>query len=296
MVGAGGAAAFAEHLARCGVGEVVLIDPDVVEEVNIPTQQAYLSDVGRPKVEAIAGRLADTSPRVEVTTVKARVEDLDRTSIRRLLHRPFHDDEACFPRMTLLCAFTDDFWAQAAVARIALEEGVPLLAAQVYEGGRAAEIVFTAPGQTPACHRCILRSRYAAYLNGFVNTVGTAASPLYATERLNATKALIAVAMLHALHPDADPSHPKADFYSTLFDRIKTQNLVRIRLDPDLPSAFGGEAFAAAFGKRRRNRSVVCDETIWWPTSPRPGCPDCGGTGDLTSLVGEVIPPIHPPD
>ena len=295
IAGAGGAAAFAEHAARCGVGEIVLIDPDVVEEVNIPTQQAYLSDVGRPKVEAIADRLVDISPTVDVTTVQARFEDLDRTSMRSLLHRPFRHDEAYFPRMTLLCAFTDNFWAQADISRVSLEEGVPLLAAQVYERGRAAEIVFVAPGQTPACHRCILRPRYDAYLDDdFVNTVGTAASPLYATERLNSTKALIAVAMLHALHPDTDPSHQSADYYSTLFDRIKTQNLARIRLDPDLPSRLGGAAFEEAFGKRRRNQSIVCDETIWRPSSPKPGCLDCGGTGDLTGLVGEVIPPIQP--
>ena len=295
IVGVGGAATFAEHLVRCGVGEIVLIDPDRVEAVNVPTQQVYLSDVGRTKVEAIADRLVDISPTVAVMTVPARLQELDRTTLRWLLHRPLRHDEPYFPRATLLCGFTDSFWAQAETARIALEEGVPFLAAQVYERGRAAEIVFVAPGRTEACHRCILGARYEAHLHGFVNDVGTAASPLYATERLNATKALVAVAMLHALHPDADPSHPAVDFYSSLFDRIKTQNLLRIRLAPELPASLGGEAFEKAFGKRSRHPSVVCDETIWWPMSAKPGCPDCGGTGDLTGLVGDVIPRIQPP-
>lgn len=295
VVGAGGAAAFVENLARCGVGEIVLIDPDRVEAVNIPTQQVYRSDVGRTKVEAIADRLVNISPTLDVTIVPARLEQLDRTTLRWLLHRPLRHDEPYFPALTLLCGFTDSFWAQAEAARIALEEGVPFLAAQVYERGRAAEIAFVAPGQTPACHRCILSSRYKAYLGGFVNTVGTAASPLFATERLNATKSLIAATMLHALHPDADPSHPAADFYSSLFDRIKSQNFVRIRLDPELPASLGGEAFEKAFGKHFRHHSVVCDETIWWPTSAKPDCPDCGGTGDLTGLVGDVIPRIQPP-
>lgn len=295
VAGLGGAATFAEHLARCGIGEVVLIDPDRVDDVNIPTQQVYLSDVGRPKVEAVADRLVDISPTVSVVTVRARLQQLDRTSLRWLLHRPLRHDEPYFPTVTLLCGFTDSFWAQAEAARIALEEGVPFLAAQVYERGCAAEIVFVAPGRTEACHRCILRARYEAHLDGFVNDVGTTASPLYATERLNATKALVAVAMLHALHPDADPSHPAVDFYSSLFDRIKAQNFVRIRLAPELPASLGGEAFEKAFGKRFRHPSVVCDETIWWPMSAKPGCPDCGGTGDLTGLVGDVIPRIQPP-
>ena len=295
IVGVGGAATFAEHLVRCGVGEIVLIDPDRVEAVNVPTQQVYLSDVGRTKVEAIADRLVNISPTVAVMTVAARLQQLDRTTLRWLLHRPLRLDEPYFPRTTLLCGFTDSFWAQTDAAQIALEEGVPFLAAQVYERGRAAEIVFVAPGRTEACHRCILGARYAAHLDGFVNDVGTAASPLYATERLNATKALVAVAMLHSLHPDADPSHPAVDFCSSLFDRIKTQNLVRIRLAPELPASLGGEAFEKAFGKSSCHPSVVCDETIWWPMRAKPGCPDCGGTGDLTGLVGDVIPRIQPP-
>ena len=298
IVGAGGAAAYAENLVRCGVGEIVLIDPDTVEAPNIATQQTYLSDIGRPKVDAIADRLVDISPLVEVAIVQARFEELHAATLRQLLHRPMRNGVQRFPRHTLLCAFTDDFWTQAEVARVALQEGVPLLAAQVYRSGAAAEIVFVAPGHTAACHRCVLRTRYEAFLNGFTNDVGSSGTPLFATERLNATKALITMAMLHSLHPDADPAHPAAARHRALFERIRNRNLVQIRLDPNLRETLGLGVFDRVFAGADAER-IVCDETLWLPQEPedgsRPGgepCPDCGGTGDLARLAGEQIEPL----
>src|SRR5947209_191492 len=64
------------------------------------------------------------------------------------------------PVITLLCGLTDSFWAQAQVNRLALHLGIPSLCAQQYQYGQAAEITFTYPGVTPACHRCMLNSRY----------------------------------------------------------------------------------------------------------------------------------------
>src|SRR3712207_6077673 len=55
-VGAGGAAAFLEDMARAGIGSFVLIDPDQVSAANIGTQQTYVSDIGRYKVDCIKER------------------------------------------------------------------------------------------------------------------------------------------------------------------------------------------------------------------------------------------------
>ena len=56
-IGGGGSASFLEDMARAGIGEIVIIDPDIVEACNVATQQAYRSDIGRPKAASIAERL-----------------------------------------------------------------------------------------------------------------------------------------------------------------------------------------------------------------------------------------------
>ena len=188
-VGVGGAASFIEDLARCGVGEFVLIDPDVVAESNIATQQVYRKDIGRPKVTALARRLRDVNPVVRIREISAGLDQLDDNEMRALCHDPIGGSA---PAVTVLCGLTDNFFAQARINALALHLGVPSLCAQVWHQGRGAEITFTYPGLTPACHRCVLASRYRAYLTeGFVNDVTSHGTPIFATRRLNSIKGFL---------------------------------------------------------------------------------------------------------
>lgn len=56
----------AVELARMGIGSLHVADMDEVEDVNLPSQAYHLSDIGRPKAEALADRLAEVSDRVDV--------------------------------------------------------------------------------------------------------------------------------------------------------------------------------------------------------------------------------------
>jgi len=270
VVGVGGAAGFTEDIARSGVYEIVLIDPDTVSASNLATQQVYRRDLGRPKVDALADRLRDINPTIEVVGLQGDFKSLTESEIERVLGldlpRP--------PIRTLLCGCTDNFFAQARVNRVGLQHGVGTLCAQVYAEGRGAELTFTYPGVTPACHRCILRSRYEAYLeNGYENTVTSDGTPISSTTRLNATKFVLSMALLH--HGTA---HPR---WGRLLGRIGDRNLVQLRLDPDLAMPVFDRVLA---GDRER---VLFDEAVWLPQRPegpalgRPACPDCGGTGNL---------------
>jgi len=73
VVGAGALGACAVTvLARAGVRELTLLDPDRVETANLATQPLYRdADVGRPKAETAAERLADSGCKIA-----ARVERL----------------------------------------------------------------------------------------------------------------------------------------------------------------------------------------------------------------------------
>jgi hypothetical protein len=297
-VGTGGGADFIEQRARAGVGEHVLIDPDVVGETNLATQQVYRRDLGRRKVDCLAERIRDVNPHATVVALPCALDDVGDADFERLATVPLRVWEVTGTRLwgvegndvpvrvslpparTLLCGLTDHFEAQARVNRLALHFGLPSLCAQVYPEGRGAEATFTFPGVTPACHRCALSARYQAYLaEGFRNGVTSDGTPIFATSRLNALKGFLALALLHH-----GSGHPR---WGRLLERIGPRNLVQVRMDPDL--ALG--VFDRVFGSGDRER-ILFDDVVWLPQKPDcpangfPACPDCGGTGDLRQARG----------
>ena len=74
VVGVGGVGSWcAEALVRTGVGHITLVDDDVVAESNINRQcPATVVTIGRPKVEAMAERLATINPGCEVEASSSR--------------------------------------------------------------------------------------------------------------------------------------------------------------------------------------------------------------------------------
>jgi hypothetical protein len=76
LLGVGGLGSWAAYaLACCGVGELVLVDGDVVEESNFNRQILYRErDIGRPKVEAAAEALAEFNSRCRVERVPRRLD------------------------------------------------------------------------------------------------------------------------------------------------------------------------------------------------------------------------------
>jgi proteasome lid subunit RPN8/RPN11 len=291
-VGCGGSAAFLDDLARTGIGEIVLIDPDVVEPPNASTQQAYLDEVGRPKVEALGARLVRANSRLRVHTVHASLDDLDDAAMRRLCLEPLPGGMTAPPQAVVLGAFTDDFHAQARVARLGLHLKVATIAGLVYAEGHGVEVTFAAAGVTPACQRCVLSRRYAAYLDqGFRNDIGSAGSPIGATMRLNALKMPIVLGLLHSVSPRADPGHPGTSRHRAVLDAVAERNLVLTGLTPQAADHLSLSLFAEVPSLDARGR-LPFDSTIWLEQRPDrpehgfPTCPDCGGTGELGDAEG----------
>lgn len=79
VLGLGGLGSNAAmSLAAIGVGDLLLVDHDDVELMNLNRQLLYTDpDVGRPKVEAAAERLAAVNPHVKITTRTAMVDGPD---------------------------------------------------------------------------------------------------------------------------------------------------------------------------------------------------------------------------
>lgn len=73
VVGLGGVGAWAaEMLARAGVSHMTIIDSDSVSESNLNRQlPALVSTLGRPKTAAVAERLRDINPDIDLTVLDA---------------------------------------------------------------------------------------------------------------------------------------------------------------------------------------------------------------------------------
>lgn len=305
-VGCGGARSFLEEMARCGVGEFVLIDWDFVEEKNVGTQHVFLEDIGRPKVDCIADRIIQINPHARVAVLKQPIEELDDGQFDPLIspllfeHDPpppsaseyvqyipeRHSEGETIgpfwdfgdgilrrqPVVTLLCGMTDNFYAQARTHRLSLQYGLPSLCCQLYRFGQAGEVTFTYPGVSPACQRCILSPRYKAYLeNGYKNDVTSDGAPIFATTRINALCGKLTLAILHH-----GTNHP---VWGEVLSRIGNRTLVQLRMHPDAPIKIFNQVFSD-------ETHCFFDEAVWLPQEADPDCPECHGTGNLLDARG----------
>lgn len=77
VVGLGGVGAYAaEQLCRAGIGNMTIVDGDVVEETNRNRQlPALKSTTGLPKAEIMAKRFIDINPDIKLTVVNHYIKD-----------------------------------------------------------------------------------------------------------------------------------------------------------------------------------------------------------------------------
>ncbi len=81
VVGLGGVGAYAaEQICRAGVGNMVIVDGDVVEETNRNRQlPALKSTEGKPKAEVLGKRFLEINPNLNLTVINEYIRD-DKTS------------------------------------------------------------------------------------------------------------------------------------------------------------------------------------------------------------------------
>ena len=173
IAGAGSVGSYmAEQLVRQGVEQITLIDPDGVELANLNRSSYDLADVGRTKVDALACRLLNINPGVEITRSPLDLFDHDPETLASWI-------EAA----DLVIGTTDQPKAQQALNRYAHGLGTTALYVGLYDGAQGGEVLLVIPEKTP-CYACAAATR-----QGFQEV---SSSVDYGTGRVSGEMALVA--------------------------------------------------------------------------------------------------------
>lgn len=111
VVGLGGVGAYAaEMIARAGVGQMTIVDADVVSASNINRQLVALhSTVSMAKAEVLSGRLKDINPEIQLTVIEQYINDDATDSLLDLAPYDFVVDaiDTLSPKVALIMGCLD---------------------------------------------------------------------------------------------------------------------------------------------------------------------------------------------
>ena len=108
IAGLGGVGAYAaEMLARTGIGHLIIVDNDHLTPTNRNRQLLALeSTMGQPKTEAMAARLRDINPQIDVEPLNLYIDE--STAPHLVSGRPLHfiidAIDTLSPKIALICA------------------------------------------------------------------------------------------------------------------------------------------------------------------------------------------------
>lgn len=78
IAGCGGLGSnIAVALTRAGIGKLVLLDFDIVEESNLNRQYFFQSDIGKLKTEALAEHLININPNIAIVIINKKMTKKD---------------------------------------------------------------------------------------------------------------------------------------------------------------------------------------------------------------------------
>ena len=149
LVGCGGIGSPAlQYLAGAGVGRLILIDDDLVDQTNLQRQTIFTqADVGRPKAQAAADWLARFDPVLSCTAHQVRITPDNAPGL--------------LAGASVVLDGCDNFATRLAVSDACVQRGVPLTSAAVGRfQGQVANFAGHLPGQS--CYRCFVGDAFDA--------------------------------------------------------------------------------------------------------------------------------------
>jgi molybdopterin-synthase adenylyltransferase len=132
VIGCGGLGGYViEELARLGVGTILAIDPDVFEEHNLNRQLlSSPANLGHPKVDAAAARMAEINPAVTLEPFRVAYAPANGRELLRNVH--------------VVVDALDSIPTRLALAATCTELGIPLVHGAI--GGWYGQVATQFPG------------------------------------------------------------------------------------------------------------------------------------------------------
>ena len=145
IIGAGGLGCPAsETLVRAGVGQVHLIDDDVIEASNLQRQTLFLpDDIGKPKALTAAKMLQEINPLIEAHGTVARLSEDNAYELLDMVSGK--------PNLLLDC--TDNFATRDIINRISVRYQIPLLSASAI--AMQGQLALFEPHLNSGCYYCV---------------------------------------------------------------------------------------------------------------------------------------------
>jgi molybdopterin/thiamine biosynthesis adenylyltransferase len=165
VIGLGsGGSAVADMLAKAGVAELILIDPDVLTEDNCKRHMLSLDDVGKNKALAMAEHLALVAPHCKVYVQenmfgerKRRINEVPWDFCSPSARRTEEEYNHFSKKPDIIVSCVDSLACESRINAYSLEHKIPTVYGCVRGAARAAEILYVIPGKTP-CFDCYGRS------------------------------------------------------------------------------------------------------------------------------------------
>lgn len=144
IVGCGSIGSVAAALlARSGVENFVLVDPDEVSGTNICRSVFGEGDIGMPKVAALTNHLRAIRKGLQIDARETDLRDIDDPELEELIGAA-----------DMVIAATDHPPTQGRLGALSYHRA-PTVFPGVYARGTGGEVIFTIPDQTP-CYACVL--------------------------------------------------------------------------------------------------------------------------------------------
>ncbi len=264
VVGVGAGSHMVEKLARLNPARVTLCDMDVVEISNLSRTVYTAADAlkRRSKVEALAERLLEINPLIEVRTCKRDITTLSEAELDEL-----------YRGVDLVVAGTDQFQAQAAVNEQAVARRIPAVFIGIFRLGYGGRVIAHIPGRT-GCYRCAAPERYHAFeADGqqALNLDG-AAGTLMDSQLVD----MIALKLLVGILESGEPS-----VMGGYLDGCGSRTDLIVRCDPRFEHS--RNLWDLALGYLPDNQPgqlhssmLYAQDSVWLDSPSDPDCPICG--------------------